>query len=369
MTYIHERAKWPDLTWDAGQLAEKLMLVRHKQGYLLGRLSALGFDIQTEAVLKTLTTDIIKSNEIEGEYLDPDQVRSSLAKRLGIDDAGLPAASRHIDGIVEMMLDATQQCQQALTADRLFGWHHLLFPTGRSGMRQITIANWRTADAGPMQVVSGPIGREKVHYEAPSAKRLVEEMSAFLDWFNHEEGVDPIIKAGAAHFWFVTIHPFEDGNGRIARAIADLCLTRADGVPQRFYSMSASIECARKQYYEILEHTQGGGLNITAWLQWFLDCLLDAIEQADVTLEKVLAKAAIFERLSKHNINDRQRKMLNLLFGNFQGKLSTSKYAKIAKCSHDTALRDIQVLIDYSVLEKDPASGSGRGTRYVLVSR
>lgn len=366
MTYIHEKPNWPDLHWDHKKLEHTLANVRHQEGFLLGRMSAMGFDIQSEANLQILTADIIKSSAIEGEVLNTDEVRSSLAKRLGMDIAGLSPVSRHVDGIVEMMLDATQSYQLPLTKERLFAWHHALFPAGRTGLRKITVAAWRTIDAGEMQVVSGPFGREKVHFVAPSSERLESEMTVFLDWFNEEKGVDPVLKAGVAHFWFVTIHPFEDGNGRIARAIGDLCLARADGMSRRFYSLSSSIEHDRKGYYDALESSQKGGLDITLWLQWFLNCLQNAIQYSDNLLEKVLFKAKVWQNANCHSINDRQRKVINLLLADFQGNLTTSKYAKIAKCSQDTALRDIQLLIEYGVMIQ--SSSSGRNTNYQLIN-
>jgi len=364
MTYIHEKPRWPDLRWNHQKLDPLLATVRHLQGYLLGRMSTIGFDNQREANLETLATDIIKSSAIEGEILNSDEVRSSLAKRLGINIAGLPHASRHIDGIVEMMLDATQSYQSALTRNRLFAWHHALFPMGRSGLRKIKTAGWRTAAAGEMQVVSGPIGREKIHFIAPDSKRISHEMALFLKWFNHEKDVDPVLKAGIAHFWFVTIHPFEDGNGRIARAIGDMCLARADGMSNRFYSLSSSIERSRKEYYNALEFSQKGGLDITAWLEWFLNCLENALKNSDHLLEKVLLKTRIWQDLSHRAINERQRKIINLLLCDFQGELTTTKYAKIAKCSQDTALRDIQLLMEYGVLKQSKTGG--RSTNYRL---
>lgn len=362
--YIHQQPQWPDIHWDETALNPLLADIRHQQGLLLGRMAALGFDIKQEAYLEMLTQDVTQSSAIEGENLDPDQVRSSLAKNLGLDTGGLPPASRHIDGIVEMMLDATHKYQEPLTEERLCGWHCALFPTGRSGLRFITVGTWRTAASGPMQVVSGPMGREHVHFEAPLAERLPEEMTSFLDWLNHAKGIDPLLKAGAAHFWFVTLHPFEDGNGRIARAIADMCLAQADGMPERFYSMSTEILKQRKAYYDILEKSQKGFLDITPWLKWFLRCLQEALHDAKNILKHVLYKAALWQQLASHPINERQRKVLNRLLGPFEGKLTTQKYAKLANCSHDTALRDIQALIKVGALEKLP--GGGRSVGYAL---
>lgn len=364
MTYIHERRGWPELTWDSEVLEGALAAVRHKQGKHLGRMQALGFDLRAEAGLATLTDDVVKSSAIEGENLDPGEVRSSLARKLGMDAGGLPEPGREVDGIVEMMLDATRDHDAPLTAERLFGWHAALFPTGRSGLRRITVGAWRTAEAGPMQVVSGPIGREKVHFEAPGAERVEAEMSRFLAWFNAPPQVDPVLRSGIAHFWFVTIHPFEDGNGRIARAIADMVLSRADATQDRFYSMSSGIESERKQYYERLESTQRGDVDITEWLAWYLGCLDRTIEAAEVTLESVLRKASTWQRIHPNPVNDRQRKVINRLLDDFQGHLTTSKYAKLAKCSSDTALRDIRELVDRKILVKNPAGG--RSTSYRL---
>ncbi len=365
MQYIHQQTEWPDLYWDDEQLAPALANVRQKMAFLLGRLSTLGFTIKSEATLEVLSTEILKSSAIEGELLDPEQVRSSLARRLGVDIGGLRPASRDVEGIVEVILDATTHYQQELSEERLGKWHSALFPTGMSGLHKITVGAWRLPSAGPMQVVSGPMGRECVHFEAPAAERLAEEMNTFLDWFNYAEGIDPIVRAGAAHFWFVTIHPFEDGNGRIVRAITDMCLAQADDMPERFYSMSVAIERERKAYYQILEDCQKGGLDISAWLEWFLACLNSALDSAEDTLQRVLHKAKIWQHLSKYSINGRQRKIINRLLAHFEGKLTTSKYAKLAKCSQDTALRDIQALIEYGVMQKEAAGG--RSTSYVLV--
>ena len=368
MTYIHERAGWPKLTWDLAALATLLAQVRGRQGRLLGRMEAIGFDLRAEASLATLTDDVVKSSAIEGENLNRDEVRSSLALRLGVDAAGLPAAGRDVEGIVEMMLDATQNYSAALTAERLYDWHAALFPTGRSFMRKIAVGAWRPREAGPMQVVSGPYGRERVHFEAPEAERLEAEMSAFLEWFNGPESepakIDPMLKSGIAHFWFVTIHPFEDGNGRIARAIADLALARADDCRERFYSMSAQIEVDRRQYYTELEGQQRGELDITPWLGWFLGCLDRALGRADTALSSVLDKARLWDKINKSPVNDRQRLVISRLFDDFRGHLSTAKYAKLAKCSTDTALRDIQMLVDHAILIRNP--GGGRSTSYRL---
>lgn len=312
MAYIHELADWPDLYWSNERLAEPLAAVRHRQGRLIGRMEAFGFPLRKEAVLRTLTEDVVKSSEIEGEVLDREQVRPSIARRLGMDIGGLIDADRHVEGIVEMMLDATQNYARPLTAERLFDWHAALFPTGRSGMTRITVGAWRTAASGPMQVVSGPIGRERVHYEAPAAEQLDCEMARFLEWFE-TAAPDPVVKAGVAHLWFVTIHPFDDGNGRIARAIADQALARAEGTAQRFYSMSAQIRAERQAYHTMLESTQKGGLDITAWLLWFIACLDRAFDGAGTILGDVMRKARVWERIANQPLNERQRKVINRL--------------------------------------------------------
>ncbi len=364
MRYIHELADWPKLTWDDGKLSAVLADVRHRQGRLLGRMEGLGFRLRSEAKLSTLTADVVKSSAIEGEKLDAEEVRSSIARRLGLEYAGPAVVSRDVEGIVEMMLDATQNYAQPVTTERLFGWHAALFPTGRSGMHRITVGAWRSVVAGAMQVVSGPIGREKVHFEAPSADKLDHEMTAFLEWFQAANGVDPVVKAGVAHFWFVTIHPFEDGNGRIGRAIVDLELARADGTAERFYSMSSQIEAERKEYYLQLERGQRKGLDVTIWLEWFLGCLGRAIAKADETLSGVLQKARLWEKMNQQPVNERQRKVINRLLDGFEGKLTSSKYAKLVKCSEDTALRDIRVLVERGLLIKNAAGG--RSTSYTL---
>ncbi len=363
-TYIHERSGWPAFTWDSEALAEPLAQARHKQGRLLGRMEALGFERQAEAGLSALTSEVVTSSAIEGERLDPEEVRSSIARRLGLDVAGLPKAGRHVEGIVEMMLDATRNFDMPLTAERLFGWHAALFPTGRSGMLRITVGTWRTGESGPMQVVSGPVGKEKVHFEAPEAHRIDSEMQCFIEWFNAHSTIDPVLKAGIAHFWFVTIHPFEDGNGRIARAIADMALARADDTKERFYSMSSQIEVKRKDYYHELESAQRGDVDITGWLAWFLGCLSGAIDSADTTLAAVLNKARAWQRIGRHTINERQRTVVNRLLNGFQGFLTTSKYAALAKCSTDTALRDIRDLLELGILMRN--ARGGRSTSYRL---
>lgn len=362
--YIWEQPDWTDFTWDEKHLFPLLARVSREQGRLLGRMEALGFDLRNEAHLCTLTEDVVKSSEIEGERLDTDQVRSSIARRLGLDVGGLVPADRDVEGVVEMMLDATGNHAEALTEERLFAWHASLFPTGRSGMTKIRVGNWRDDSNGPMQVVSGPIGREKVHYQAPPADRIPEEMTTFLRWFEQPGDMDPLLVAGLAHLWFVTIHPFDDGNGRIARAIADMVLARSEKTGQRFYSMSAQIRRERNAYYERLEQSQKHSLDVTQWQDWFLNCLLRAIESAQDTLSAVLQKARFWERFAKAPLNKRQIKVLNRLLDGFEGKLTTSKWAKIAKCSQDTAYRDILDLVGRGALQKDPAGG--RSTSYSL---
>ncbi|WP_031496385.1 Fic family protein [Bryobacter aggregatus] len=359
--YIHERADWPNFHWSQEQIAEELASVRHRQGRLLGHMEALGFDSRQEAVLKTLTNDVLKSSEIEGEGLDQEQVRSSIARRLGMDIGALQAVDRNVEGIVEMTLDATRHFDQALTAERLFSWHAALFPAGRSGLSKITVGAWRL---GPMQVVSGPIGRERVHFDAPAAERLEKEMEQFLDWFNSGPVMDPVWKAALAHLWFVTVHPFDDGNGRIARVIADMVLTRSESSPQRFYSMSAQIRLERSAYYEMLERTQKGSLDISPWMEWFLGCLGRAIDGAQGSLGSILRKARFWERLAGTTLNERQRLVLNRLLDGFEGKLTTSKYAILAKCSQDSALRDILFLVARGALLRNPEGG--RSTSYTL---
>ena len=360
--YIHQRKDWTKFTWDAEVITPLLGQVRHKQGKILGVMQCLGFRLQEETVLKTLTLDVVKSSEIEGEQLNPEQVRSSIARRLGIEIAGDVPAERNIEGVVEMLLDATQQYDAPLDDERLFGWHGALFPTGRSGMFKIKTAAWRD-DA--MQVTSGPMGKETVHFDAPSADKVPAEMELFLEWFNSNQDIDPVLKAAFAHLWFVTIHPFEDGNGRITRAITDMQLARADQSKMRFYSMSAQIQADRNAYYEILESTQKGDSDITPWLEWFLSCLLHSMEQTDETIAATLKRAQLWETHRATDFNPRQQKILQLLLDDFFGKLTVSKYAKINKVSTDTSLRDIQDLMGKGILEQE---GSGRGTSYALVA-
>ena len=365
MSYIWEIEQWPALRWDDRALAGLLAQVSREQGRLLGRMEALGFDLRGVAHLRTLTEDVVKSSEIEGERLNREQVRSSIARRLGMDIGGLVPADRNVDGVVEMMVNATSNHTEPLTAERLFAWHAALFPTGRSGMTPIVVGNWRTDADGPMQVVSGPIGKQNVHYEAPPAERLPEEMEQFLTWFEHPDDTDPLLVAGLAHLWFVTIHPFDDGNGRIARAIADLMLARSEKTGQRFYSMSGQIHVERSDYHDMLERTQKADLDITRWQTWFLQCLLRAIGGPQRTLSAVLENARFWERFARQPFNARQVKVLNRLLDGFEGKLTSSKWAKLAKCSQDTAYRDIMNLVECGALRKDP--GGGRSTSYSVV--
>jgi Fic family protein len=362
--YIHQLRDWPRFTWDQHRLAGQLAAVRHRQGRLIGRMQALGFALRQEAVLQTLTEDVLKSSEIEGEVFDKEEVRSSIAHRLGMEAAGLPSVDRNVEGVVEMMLDATQKFGEPLTSERLLVWHASLFPTGRSGMRKILVGAWRDDRSGPMQVVSGAEGREHVHYEAPAAVRLDADMKAFLDWFDGEGDIDPVLKAALAHLWFVTVHPFDDGNGRIARAIADMALARSEESPQRFYSMSAQIRIERKDYYDMLEATQKATLDVTSWIEWFLGCLNRAFEGAEKTLSSVFRRAEFWRTHATAPLNHRQRDMINRLLDGFDGKLSSSKWAIIEKCSPDTALRDIADLVERGVLRKD--EGGGRSTSYSL---
>ena len=363
--YIHEREDWPRFRWNQERLAGRLSDVRHRQGRLIGRMETLGFPLSAEAVLHTLTLDVLKSSEIEGEMFNMTQVRSSIARRLGMDIGVSVAVNRNVEGAVEMILDAAQNYDKPLTRERLSGWHASLFPTGYSGMRKIKIGAWRDDAKGPMQVVSGPIDHEHVHLEALAAHRLEKEMTAFLDWFNGDDGTDLVLRAGIGHLWFVTIHPFEDGNGRIARAIADMTLARSEQSAQRFYSMSAQILQERNVYYRVLEDAQKGTLDITEGLAWFLDCLNHAFDDVEATLANVFRKARFWQSYSTVLFNDRQRLILNKLLDSLEGKLTSSKWAKLARCSQDTALRDIQDLMERGVLRKDPSGG--RSTSYHLI--
>lgn len=357
--YIHERHNWTNFQWENEKILNLLSEVRHLQGKLIGKIELLGFELKDEANLETLIQDVVKSSEIEGEILNPEQVRSSIANRLGLDNFGGLNSDRHIDGVVEMMLDATQNPNKELTTDRLFGWHASLFPIGRSGMYKIEVGKWRIGD---MQVVSGGFGREIVHFEAPKADRLEVEMDKLIEWFNTATNIDPVLKAAIIHLWFVTIHPFDDGNGRIARALTDMQLSKADGVNQRFYSMSAQIRNERKSYYEILEKTQKGDSDITNWIIWFLLCLKEAMISSSVIIDKVVKKHQFWISNASKISNERQRLMLNKLMDNFEGNLTSSKWAKMTKVSADTALRDITDLVNKEILVK--TESGGRSTNY-----
>lgn len=362
--YIWQADDWPQWRYDLSALTGPLTDVSRAQGLLLGRLADVGMALRDQASLAALTEDVVKTSEIEGEVLNVQSVRSSIARRMGVDIGAVAPVDRHVEGVVEMVLDATTRASAPLTAERLFGWHAALFPTGYSGMTRIAVGQWRTDAEGPMQVVSGHMGRRKVHFQAPSAEVLTAETDRFLAWANAETGEPMLIKAGLAHLWFVTLHPFDDGNGRIARAVGDLFLARADGSPQRFYSLSAQIQRERKDYYEVLERTQKGTVDVTGWLSWFLGTLGRAIVSSQTTLDAVLVKARFWQRWAGQSLNERQVKLLNRLLDGFDGKLTSSKWAVIAKCSPDTALRDITHLLDLGVLRKTP--GGGRSTGYEL---
>ena len=364
-TYIYQNKDWPNFLWDAQAIISILSRVRNKQGLLTGKMEALGFNLQSEAYLESLSQDVIKSSEIEGEILNTAQVRSSIARKLGINIGGLVDSDRNVDGIVEMMLDATQNWQSKLSADRLYGWHAALFPTGRSGIYKINVGSWRDNSKGPMQVISGPMGNETIHFEAPKAKIIPNEMKVFMAWINKLPQTDAVLKAAIAHLWFLTIHPFEDGNGRIARAITDLLLCRSEQKAQRFYSISAQIKKQRKTYYEILESSQKKDLDITAWLLWFLDCMEKAIDASSEIVQKIMSKHKFWDNHKLVTFNDRQIKILEILLSDFFGNLTTSKWAKLNKCSTDTALRDIQDLMDKNILTK--SNSGGRSTNYELI--
>jgi len=363
--YIYEQSDWPRFKWSDSRLITLLPEVRNIQGLVIGKMRALGFELQNQANLEILTQDVLKSTEIEGEILNPEQVRSSIARRLGLDISGLVHSDRNVDGVVEMMLDATGNYDKPLTKERLFGWHNALFPTGFGGMYKIIIGSWRDDSTGPMQVVSGPMGKEKVHYQAPAAELLDKQMGHFFKWINDKQQIDLIIKAAIAHLWFITLHPFEDGNGRIARAITDMILAQSDNQSTRFYSMSTQIRNERKQYYDILELAQKGGLDISDWLEWFLECLLNALKSSEILLGKVIFKHHFWIKNALRLENDRQKKILNILLDGFDGKLTTTKWSRIGKCSQDTALRDIQDLMEKQILYKLP--GGGRSTGYDLI--
>lgn len=364
--YLWELPDWPRLYWDDTRLREPLSKARHNQGLLLGRMEALGFELQKEASLRTLTLDVVKTSEIEGERLDPASVRSSIARRLGMDIGGLPHTDRSVDGIVEITIDATTGYEKPLTKERLFAWHAALFPTGRSGMKNIAVGNWRDDHDGPMEVVSGPVGKTQVHFSAPPAARVDGEIAAFLEWFEATSNIDQVLKAGIAHLWFVTVHPFEDGNGRIARAVADMALARSDKTRHRFYSMSSQIRNERNEYYDILERTQKGALDVTGWTVWFLECFSRAVVNAQQILAQIIEKSRFWEKHRVQALNQRQMKVLNRLLDGFEGKLTTSKWAAMTKSSQDTAYRDILDLVEKGILVRDPAGG--RSTSYSLAT-
>ena len=365
-TYLWQRPDWPQWRFDAAALAAPLAQVHHAQGHLAGRMAQVGLAQRDQASLQALTQEVVTTSAIEGEALNLDAVRSSIARRLGVDIGALAPSDRQVDGVVDMVLDATQHHDQPLTPERLFGWHAALFPTGYSGRVRIQVGAWRNDAAGPMQVVSGPVGREKVHYEAPPATVLPQETAAFLQWFNAAPAGDALIHAGLAHLWLVTLHPFDDGNGRISRAVGDMALARAEGAAQRYYSLSAQIQRERKTYYDQLETTQRGTLDVTPWLDWFLACLLRAVQGADGLLAGVLDKAQFWQRWAGTPLNERQTLVLNRVLDGMEGKLTNAKWAAIAKCSPDTALRDINGLLALGVLGK--LEGGGRNTAYALRS-
>ncbi|MBA3853740.1 MAG: DUF4172 domain-containing protein [Gemmatimonas sp.] len=357
MSYIHNNPDWPRLAWDIESLAGQLSAVRHRQGLLVGRVAALGLETRQESQLAALTADVVKSSAIEGEQLPPDEVRSSIARRLGLAVGGLSASSRAVDGVVQMMLDATQRFNEPLSERRLCEWHSALFPVGHGARQRMTIGAWRTDANGPMQVVSGSLAEPRVHFEAPAAARVPLEMERFFDWMNAPSVLDPVLRAAVAHFWFVTIHPFDDGNGRIARAIADLALARADGRRERYYSMSAQIEAERGEYYRQLERAQRGGVDITAWIAWFLGCLDRSFARAELAMDRVLRDGRIWELVNSRGANERQRLVLTRILGDWEGWLTTSKYATLAKCSSDTALRDVKEMVGWGVLAQNEKGG------------
>lgn len=364
--YIWQAADWPHWRYELPALADLLAEVSRAQGLLLGRLADVGLALREQASLAALTEDVLKTSAIEGEALNVASVRSSIARRLGVDIGAIAPVDRHVEGVVDMVLDATSRASAPLSAERLFGWHAALFPTGYAGLQPIAIGRWRDDADGPMQVVSGPVGRRKLHFQAPPAATLPAEVAQFLDWANRPNGEPALIKAGLAHLWLVTLHPFDDGNGRIARAVGDLFLARADGSPQRFYSLSAQIQRERKNYYDVLERTQQGTLDVTDWLSWFLGALARALASAHTTLDAVLHKARFWQHQAGTPLNERQVKVLNRLLDGFEGKLTSSKWASIAKCSPDTALRDINALLTLGVLKK--SDGGGRSTGYELAN-
>ncbi len=363
--YIYEQHDWPQFKWDTLKFLSLLTEVRNLQGRVIGKMGNLGFDLKDIANLEMLTQDVLKSSEIEGEMFNPDQVRSSVARQLGLDLVGLIPSDKNVDGVVEMLINASEHYDKPLNKDRLFAWHRLLFPSGYSSIFDVHAGEWRDDSNGPMQVISGPIGKEKVHFQAPNANVLETEMQNFFEWLNDEQDLDLVLRSAVAHLWFVTLHPFEDGNGRIARTISDMQLARSNNQSYRFYSMSAQIRKERKQYYDILEETQKGTLDITNWIIWYLHCLLNALESSENILKTVIFKNNFWQDNASNIINERQRKILNRLLGGFEGKLTSSKWANITKCSQDTASRDIQDMINKHILYKLP--GGGRSTGYDLI--
>jgi Fic family protein len=359
--YIYEQSNWTHFTWQDKNINQIFGEVRLLQGKIIGQMNSLGFSAKEEATLSAITLDVVKSSEIEGELLNIEQVRSSIARRLGINTAGLVTSNRHIEGVVDMMLDATQRYDKPLTESRLMGWHAALFPNGFSGPYPIVVGKYRTNE---MQIVSGALGKEKVHYEAVKVENVATEMNKFLKWLNDDQPMDLVLKAAIAHFWFIIIHPFDDGNGRIARAISDMLLARSESSSERFYSMSNQILIERKQYYQVLQKVQHSSSDISEWLEWFLNCLLNAMRATEITTRKIRDKAAFWKQHENTTINERQRQILNLLFDGFEGKLQTSKWAKITKTSTDTALRDIKDLVEKGILQT--TNDAGRNTNYEL---
>ncbi len=363
--YIHERENWINFVWDSKKLSPVLASVRYLQGRLLGRMESLGFDFIERATLESLILDVVDTSRIEGEFLNPELVRSSIARKLGIENADFVKTPRNIDGIVDVILDATQNFDKPLTKTRLLGWHNSLFQTGFSGYQQIDVAKYRS---GGMKVVSGAFGREKIHFVAPSADRVTHEMEQFLNWLDTEKSLDVVLKSIIAHFWFVTIHPFDDGNGRIARAILDMFLAKSDNSKIRFYSLSNQIFKENKHYNNTIEKAQKGTSDITQYLEWFLGCFERALLASEQNLEIILDKAHFWDKHKLININDRQRLVINYLYDNYGkevGFLRTSTYAKLTKCSTDTALRDLQDLVAKEMLK---AEDSGKKTNYSIIS-
>lgn len=362
--FIYQQNNWPKFYWDESTVLKSLSEVRHLQGLITGKMTTLGLVLGDNAALQTMTVDVLKTSEIEGDLLLPEEVRSSVARRLGMDIAGLIPSDRHVDGVVDMLIDATQNNHKPLTTKRIFRWYEGIFPNGLSGYEKIRTGQWRDGEKGPMMVLSGAIGKEKVHFIAPEARHLNREIKRFLSWFSKDTSTDTVLRAAIAHLWFVTLHPFDEGNGRIARAISDMLLAQSDGCNRRFYSMSAQIRIDRKQYFAILEKTQKGSLDITAWMLWFLSCLKQSLSLTEKNLAGILKRHAFWIDFAYKNFNPRQVRMLNKVFDGFNGKLTSSKWAKMTRCSNDTGLRDIQDLLDKGALVREP--GGGRSTSYRL---